>query len=238
MTGAESSARAFGGPGALSNARVYKREFWAGESPKFSVPHYRLNKSARLINAIAGSEARTLLDIGCGPATLRRLLRPNIRYHGIDIAVPNPAPYLLETDLLEQPVAFCGRRFDIVVALGVFEYLGDVQDQKFAEIAALLNDGGTFLVSYTNFGHRRSQVYSAVSNVQPIECFQRGLQAHFEVVRVMPASHNWSHSQPRRMSSRAINWVMAGNIPVVSPLLAVEYFFVCSGRRRVVHRRM
>ena len=50
-------------------------------------------------------------------------------------------------DLTESPISFRGKKFDIIVAQGLFEYLGNCQSQKFAEIAGLLNDGGTFIVT-------------------------------------------------------------------------------------------
>ena len=56
---------------------------------------------------------------------------------------------------------------DIVLAQGVFEYVGDLQNQKFAEIAQLLDDNGRFVVSYVNFDHRDRKIYRPCSNVQP-----------------------------------------------------------------------
>src|SRR4051812_35646427 len=78
-----------------------------------------------------------------------------VRYHGIDIAIQEPAPNLIETDIIEAPIAFGGKTFDVIVAQGMFEYVGRFQSQKFAEIASLLNDGGKFIVTYQNFVYRR-----------------------------------------------------------------------------------
>ena len=114
-----------------------------------------MEKAARLINKLARGQERTLLDVGCGPATLRSLLEPNIQYHGIDIAIHDPAPNLIEADFLEAPIKFDDKRFDIILAQGVFEYVGNFQSQKFAEIAQLLNEDGIFVVSYVNFDHRQ-----------------------------------------------------------------------------------
>lgn len=44
--------------------------------------------------------------------------------------------------------------FDIILAQGIFEYVGRFQPQKFAEIAQILNEDGKFIVSYVNFNHR------------------------------------------------------------------------------------
>jgi SAM-dependent methyltransferase len=217
-------------PGSSLSGRVdqYKKDFWGKANLKFGEPWYRLRKAARIIDGLAGGRACTLLDIGCGPATLMRLLPPYIQYFGIDIAIQEPAPNLIEADLVESEIAFDGRRFDLVTALGVFEYVGDVQSRKFSEIARLLNGGGKFLVTYTNFGHRKKRIYEAFSNVQPLESFRRDLRRYFTIDRSFPASHNWKHSQPDRNFVKAANMHVNMNIPILSPVLAVDYFFICS----------
>ena len=59
-----------------------------------------------------------------------RLMPANVKYFGIDIAIHNPAPNLMESDLVESEIAFDGKRFDLVTALGVFEYIGQAQSKK------------------------------------------------------------------------------------------------------------
>jgi SAM-dependent methyltransferase len=216
--------------GLSDNARAYKREFWSVENLKFSEPWYRLEKSAKLITALAQGRRWTLLDVGCGPAALSHVLPENVEYYGIDMAIQTPAPNLIECDFLESPIAFNAMRFDIVVANGVFEYMGDFELTKLAEISRLLEPNGKFVATYTNFGHRRPVIYPAFSNVKPLEGFREDLSRYFTVDRVFPASHNWKHSQPSRRLVRAVNMHVSANIPVVSPKLAVEYFFVCSPR--------
>ena len=83
------------GHGIGGNARqYYKRDFWGKENLKFVEPHFRLEKAARIINNTARGRECDLLDVGCGPATLKRLLGENVHYHGIDIAIHDPAPNL------------------------------------------------------------------------------------------------------------------------------------------------
>ena len=207
---------------------LYKKEFWSKENLKYSRPHYRLEKSARIVNRLARGKRFTLLDVGCGPAALMPLLRSNIQYYGIDIAIHDPAPNLIEADLLETPIRFDDKRFDIVIAQGVFEYVGTFQAQKFAEIAQLLNDGGIFIVSYVNFGHRDRNVYWPYSNVQTLNEFRQSLTQYFNIKRSFPTSHNWNHSEPRRKFLKAANMHTNINIPFISRVLAVEYFFICS----------
>lgn len=225
-----SSPAGAGGSARESVADLYKHDFWIKENQKHVPAHYRLRKSARVINALAGREECDVLDVGCGPATLQRLLRPSINYYGIDIAIHDPAPNLIESDILREPIRFAGRRFDIIAALGLFEYLGACQDQKFGEIAEILADRGRFVLTYTNFGHRDKHVFEAFSNVQPLGDFRRGLARHFTIDRWFPTSYNWHGGQPARSLLKAVNMPVQANIPVVGPKLAVEYFFMCSRR--------
>jgi SAM-dependent methyltransferase len=222
------------GKGAVSQDNtgntLHKKDFWSTENLKYDRPHYRLEKSARIINRLARDNECTLLDVGCGPAALMPLLRPDIQYYGIDIAVHNPAPNLIEADLLETPIRFGDKRFDIILAQGFFEYTGKFQAQKFAEIAGLLNDGGIFIVTYVNFSHRNRRIYWPYSNVQSLDDFRQSLAQHFRIHRSFPTSHNWNHSEPNRELLKAANMNLNINVPFISRLLAVEYFFICSAR--------
>ena len=216
--------------GAQVKALTDRKDFWKEENLNFSRPWYRLEKSARIINRLAGGAECTLLDIGCGPATLMRLLPSNVQYHGIDIAIHNPTPNLIEADIVDAPIRFHEKRFDIVIAQGIFEYVGDCQSQKFAEVAQLLNEGGTFIATYWNFGHRKRYIYEAFSNVQTFDEFRNDLARYFNIDRFFPASHNWRHSEPNRKLIKALNMHMNVNVPFISPALAVEYYFICSSR--------
>jgi SAM-dependent methyltransferase len=213
-----------GGNGAV---KYYKRDFWSEENLKFTRPHFRLQKSARIINKMARGEKRDLLDVGCGPGTLGRLLDGNIRYHGIDIAIHEPAPNFIEADLLKGPIRFGDKQFDIVVAQGLFEYLGEHQSAKFAEIRQLLRPDGTFIVTYVNFGHHKKQIYWPYSNIQSRAEFRESLARYFRIERSFPVAHNWQHGSPRRRWLQAIQMPVNLNIPAVSPVLAPEYFFIC-----------
>ena len=215
--------------GATGGNTLYKKDFWSKENLKYSRPHYRLEKSARIINRLArAKELIMLLDVGCGPAALMPLLRSNIHYYGIDIAIHDPAPNLIEADLVNTPVRFDDKRFDIVIAQGFFEYMGTFQDRKFAEISQLLNDGGIFIVTYKNFGHRDRTIYWPYSNVQPLNDFRQGLTKYFEIKRSFPTSHNWHHSDPNRKFIKAANMHINMDVPFISPVLGVQYFFICS----------
>jgi SAM-dependent methyltransferase len=214
----------------VDTASLYKKDFWSKENLKFSPPSYRLEKASRIINKIANGRECDLLDIGCGPAPLQYLLGKNINYYGIDIAIHDPAPNLIEADLLEAPIRFGDKHFDIILAQGFFEYVAGFQAQKFTEIAGLLNDGGVFIVSYVNFGHRDRDIYWPYSNVQALDDFRRSLTQNFKIRRFFPTSYNWNHSEPRRKLLKAANMNINFNIPLISRALAVEYFFICSSQ--------
>lgn len=212
------------------HAANYKKEFWDTANLSFGEPWYRLQKAAGIVGRLAGQRQCTLLDVGCGPGTLMRLLPSNVEYFGIDIAIHTTAPNFLEADIARLPIAFNGKRFDLVTALGLFEYVDDSQSRKFAEIADLLEPGGKFVVTYTNFGHRKKRIYEAFSNIQPLDTFRQDLQRYFTIERSFPASHNWKHSQPSRSLIKAVNMHVNANIPVLSRILAVDYFFICTPR--------
>lgn len=212
----------------IRKVKYYKRDFWKQENLKYCRAHYRMQKCARLVNRLAGSRECSLLDVGCGPATLSSLLSPRIEYFGIDIAIRHPAPNLKEFDFLEAPIGFADRQFDLIVAQGVFEYIGEHQEQKFAEIAELLCDDGIFIASYVNFDHRAKDIYWPYSNVRSFNDFRRSLARHFKLRRHIPTSHNWKHNEPGNRFVSAANMRIDISLPIISRLLAVEYFFICS----------
>jgi len=92
----------------------------------------------------------------------------------------------------------------------------------------MLADDGIFITSYVNFGHRKPMIYDRYSNVQPIQAFRNGLSRFFEIRRAFPTSHNWAHGEPNRKLVRAGNMRVNFNVPLVTPKLAVQYFFICS----------
>jgi len=93
------------------DARYYKKEFWSTENLKYDAPHFRMQKVARVISGITADREYDLLDVGCGPGTLQRLMPPNVHYYGIDISIPAPRDNLLEADILEAPIDFRGMSF-------------------------------------------------------------------------------------------------------------------------------
>jgi len=212
--------------------KYYDRDFWSHENLRYSRPHFRLEKTARIINKLASGRQCELLDVGCGPATLARFLGANVSYHGIDMAISQPAPNLIEADLVKNPIRFGAKRFDFVVAQGFFEYMGSAQEQKLAEIAELLAGSGKFLATYVNFGHRDREVYWPYNNIQPLGEFRSSLARFFTLERAFPTSYNWRHSEPNRQFMRVTQMPIMTEFPLISRLLGVEYIFICSRRTR------
>lgn len=218
---------------ATAVVKYYKRDFWAKENLSYVEPHFRLAKAARIVNQLAQGREFDLLDVGCGPATIAKLLERNIHYYGIDIAIHKPAPNLLQSDFAKSPIAFGGRRFDLIVAQGVFEYMGTVQAEKFREIADLLNEGGRFLVSYVNFNHRDWHKYRPYNNIQSFGDFRNSLEQFFTIDRFFPTSQRWCHEEPKTPMMKAIQMHINLNLRIISRIFAVEYFFICSRRTTV-----
>jgi SAM-dependent methyltransferase len=211
-------------------AKYYKRDFWSVENLNFAKPHFRMLRVAEIVSEIAAGRERDLLDVGCGPATVQRLLPGNVHYHGIDIAIQEPAPNLLEMDITEVPIGFQGKKFDIILMQGVFEYLGEHQAQKFSELQDLLKPGGKFVVTYTNFAHWRRLIYGPYSNIQQPEEFRRELSQYFVVERAFPTAYNWNHTYPTKKFLMSVQSKLKANVPVIGPKLAIDHLYVCMAR--------
>lgn len=210
------------------------REYWERASLPYAEPYFRVEKCARIVTELAGGRPCDVLDVGCGPATLASLLPGSIRYFGIDLAIHEPADNLIECDLRTSPLRFREMTFDIVVAAGLFEYLGHAQDRVLREIRDILNPGGTFVVTYTNFEqifHRvpsvRAYDVGRYDNEQSLAEFRRKVQHYFVVDRWFPSSHNLSTREPTFRPSTAIQLPLQRRIPVLSRLFAVNCFFIC-----------
>jgi SAM-dependent methyltransferase len=216
--------------GSGGQVRYYKRDLWKIENLKHAEPHFRLRKVARIVDRITRGRSCDLLDVGCGPAALARFMPAGVRYHGIDIAIHEPAHNLIELDILDKPVSFRGKKFDVIVAQGLFEYVGMFQSQKLAEITGLLKEGGKFIVTYQNFSHRKPEIYWLYSNIQSPGDFRADLSRFFTIERCFAVSHNWNHGQPRRKLMKAAQAHLNIKVPLLSPILAVDYLYVCSAR--------
>ena len=213
----------------ISN-QFYSKQYWLEGNLRYSEPHYTLEKCARIVNRLSKGRSCDLLDIGCGPATLAKLLKKNINYFGIDLAIHDPAPNLLEMDISQNEIRFGNKKFDLIVMRGILEYLGDYQQKKFSEILQIMNKSGRLVLSYVNFNHLNCPQLDKISiynNMRPIRDLRRDLELYFHVDRCFPSSYNWYHGEPRGDWLVKIQMPLEINIPVFSRLFAVEYFFIC-----------
>ena len=106
-----------------------------------------------------------------------RLLDTNIHYYGIDIAIQQTAPNLIQYDFPRGSDPGSGdKKVDMIVAQGVLRVSGETVDvRKFEEIAHLLKDDGVFILSYVNFGpSRNTDIYWPYSNVQSFNNLREG----------------------------------------------------------------
>jgi SAM-dependent methyltransferase len=213
----------------ITTAPVFDKKFWLDENLRYLQPHFRLIKCANIVKGLSKAKPCELLDVGCGPATLAKLLPEYIQYYGIDLAIHEKSPYLKEVDILNGPIEYEDNKFDFVVASGVFEYMGNQQHQKFSEIKNILKPEGKFIATFINIHHRHPlHAFHMYNNILPIGEFLRDLRTVFQVDRFFPTSHNWLGSEPSKRLIRMLNLHMNINIPVISPRLAVEYIFICS----------
>jgi SAM-dependent methyltransferase len=210
----------------------YRKQDLAGAGDvKQATPPFRTRKVARVIRRVVADRRLPrvdLLDVGCGPGTLAALLPDGVRYHGVDIAITSPAPNLAQLDIVEDPLSFGGKTFGIVVAQGLFEYLGDAQSRKLAEIAALLAEDGTFICTYRNFAHRGKRVYWPYGDVRQPRDFRRDLERRFRIEKAFPTAYNFNPRHPNWAPLRLSQERCQLNIPVIGRLLAVDYCYVCS----------
>jgi SAM-dependent methyltransferase len=205
------------------------KKFWQDENLRYSQPHFRLFKCADILKTLAKGRTCDLLDVGCGPAALAKLLPENFCYYGVDLAIHDKSPNLRETDILKDPLEFEDKKFDFVVASGIFEYMGERQHQKFSEIRNLLKPEGKFIATFINIHHRHPLFsFDIYNNIISIDEFLGDLKTVFYVERYFPTSYNWNGTEPRRRAIMMLNLHLNARIPLISPWLAVEYIFICS----------
>jgi hypothetical protein len=77
----------------------------------------------RQTSAVLRRDVRTLLDVGCRDAALRRCLGPDIRYVGLDRFSGTGVDCIGD---VERGIPFRDRAFDAVVALDVLEHTDNI----------------------------------------------------------------------------------------------------------------
>lgn len=173
-----------------------KASYWAVETKKYETPHRRLKRLADELNRLPLSAGK-VLDLGCGPGTLGRLLdRSRLAYAGVDVfPQPDFGGRYGQFDLENGPWSDFpfAEKFDAIVLSGVMEYLSA---QRLAELFRfikqnLLKPDGIILASYTNFDHYARQAltyhpaWTTVWSIKQLTEFW--LSAGYQVVRKYPS---------------------------------------------------
>jgi ubiquinone/menaquinone biosynthesis C-methylase UbiE len=138
---------------AFSRAKEYA-DLYSGGDPNSQFFNRRLTEINHLLSVIEGG---CLLDVGCGPGILLgQLFRRGFALFGLDRSremiieaarTSSSQPGLTVGEVEHLP--YRDGCFDVVLALGVLEYVTDL-DSSFAEIARVLKPGGTVVVSMLN----------------------------------------------------------------------------------------
>jgi SAM-dependent methyltransferase len=173
--------------------------YWRQESLLYSQPHRRLRLVARLINR---SDRTRLLDVGCGPATLRTLLRPDIAYYGSDL-IGHARP-LLDDRFEAQDFnrtcdlsAFADQAIDIVHVGGLLEYL-QYPGQLLGEIRRVA-PAALLVVTMVNFASHR---FRDPASHHPRWIYKPTLPAFFDLL----ASAAWTVRRAYPYADRLRGW--------------------------------
>jgi len=170
-----------------------------------------MRKVARMVSRLAGDREYDLLDVGCGPGTLQRLMPSNVPI----TASTSQSPRLRITCLRRiswKPRSTSGIRFDFVVAQGISSTWASTSHR-------IRRDRRT--------PQARRQVRAHVPELRPQatrgllavqQCpapgqLPRDLSRFFKINRSFPLSHNWNHSQPRRPLMKASQAHINLNVP-------------------------
>jgi len=140
--------------------------YWNSRSPEFDGIHPRLQLIGELVASIPG--IATMLDVGCGPAAVRRVIPSTIEYFGVDIAsdviaAQHDPEHFEVIDLDGDARCFGERRFDLILCSGVFEYIQ--RTQPFMQFLRRKSaPDGHLIFSFTNHQHHKDGLHWLLGN--------------------------------------------------------------------------
>lgn len=117
---------------------------------------FAIRKLISMIN-FNPSKSSSLLDLGCGPGTLKKFLPKNIRYVGIDLeenyvnhaklSYPDSEFYLGGIQEINNIIP-SHSRFDFILAIGLFHHVNDTTASACFEAIKKYAKTGTFIVIF------------------------------------------------------------------------------------------
>jgi ubiquinone/menaquinone biosynthesis C-methylase UbiE len=127
--------------------------------PRTTAGHSFSVRKERVLELLRDVPAGVALDIGCGPGVLAaELVERKYDYYGVDIAqkmidvcrarFPQIDPARFTVGRI-QSLKFPERFFDLILCIGVVEYLRD-DGEAIREMARVLKPGGTAIISMPN----------------------------------------------------------------------------------------
>lgn len=123
---------------------------------------YIFNERKKIVLDLIGQQKGRLIDIGCGPGVMtKELLKKDFSVYNIDIsplmierakqglsAHKYKNRVFFEVSNIED-MNFKDSYFDVVLCIGVIEYLGD-RHSAMVKISKILKKGGTIIISFPN----------------------------------------------------------------------------------------
>jgi 2-polyprenyl-3-methyl-5-hydroxy-6-metoxy-1,4-benzoquinol methylase len=139
----------------FSQAKAYADEY----QEKTPLAHFYNTRIRRVSELLSGFEEGRVLDVGCGPAVIGRIFRGKpIRYHGVDVSAEmlrvcdstfgGDAQYNFSIGSIEA-LGFQNNFFDVVLCMGVWEYVRD-SHAAVREVARVLKPNGILIATMLN----------------------------------------------------------------------------------------
>ena len=139
----------------FSSAASYRRHYFDGSPVSFFF-NTRLELVGKMLE---GTNAKKMLDIGCGPGVAFSAIVPNgVHYFGADSSKPmiekccelyhdNEFVHLALGQMEILP--FVKAAFDVVLCMGVLEYVAD-KKSAISEVSRVVKPGGIVIISMLN----------------------------------------------------------------------------------------
>ncbi|MFN5183924.1 MAG: class I SAM-dependent methyltransferase [Bacteroidota bacterium] len=217
------------------NQEAIKR--WETDVTNYNKFHLRIRIIAKIINSL---DYVQVVDLGCATGTLRKLLKKQISYIGVDFIEPkNETDFIFyKCDFNSQSLPFEIQGVKLVVCSGLLEYVEDV-DSFLKNIRLLLGNNGKLIVSYFNFNHISRRVKKITYKNLYFHPDWRGhyslndlkkiiFNSGFEIENILPMGNSFFHSTS--VSSTITDDDSLKSINIFSSLTAHQFIFILKSR--------